>query len=117
MTVAIEVDEHCTGRTKIGARNAGALGNIFKTEIPQVAIKAIAAVDATEIKVAKAVAVDIARRHTGTVEKDVVGEVDRFRDGVGEIDPGISGAEGCEAGFARFWNRQINTAIAGPLLP
>ena len=58
----------------IGARDAGGRGNVLEAPATKITIERIACVEAAKVKVAEAVAIDVARSDTGAVEENLVGD-------------------------------------------
>ena len=59
-----------------GTRRAGGGGGVLKLPVAKVAVHHVAAIEPTEVNVATPVIVIVAQRHTGTVEKVLVGDQD-----------------------------------------
>src|SRR5439155_20867754 len=85
--------------------------------IAEIPVKRVPAVRATEIKIAPAISVHIARRDTRTVQENLVCEMPRFGQAVREENSRRAGRQDCEADLARMPDLQRRAPITGPRLP
>jgi hypothetical protein len=78
VAVAVQVNQHGSGRELSGAGHTRCLGNILELPSAQVAEELVRVLRAAEINVAPAVAVHVPQGDPGTVLQDLVVERERF---------------------------------------
>src|SRR5438477_11894577 len=66
-SVAVDVDEHNSGRPELRLRSEGAIRNILESEIPLVDVQPVLTLVRREVEVRQTVAVEISGRNTATV--------------------------------------------------
>ena len=117
VAVAVHVGKGGAGGGLIGAGHTGGGGNIGKVPIAQVAIERVGRVQAAEIQVREAVAIDVAGSDAGPVQKNLVGERSLLAEVIGEGDAGGHGADIGEAGLSPRGNGQRRATMTFQLLP
>src|SRR5213083_2490366 len=101
--IAVDVDEHDSGRPEIRLRSERAVRNILESEIPPVDVQPVPALVRREVEVRQTVTVEISGRNTATVVVVEVVEDVALRRGVqfvDETDPRCVRIEQLEALFS-----------------
>ena len=101
----------------IGAGHTGGGSNIGKVPIAEIAIERVGRVEAAKVKIAETVAIDVACRDAGSIEKNLVGERSFLVEAIGEGNAGAHGVDNREARLSARGNGQRRATMTFLLLP
>src|SRR5258708_29226692 len=117
VAVAVNVGENRAGRILVSTTDPGGVGDVLKSPIAKIAEEFVVAIEAAEVEVAKAVAIDIPERDPGAAQQIAVGNRSLIRNEIRKKNPGGFRQQESEASLARRRHRQLAPAIAGTGLP
>src|SRR5438105_5449319 len=117
VAVAVHVGKGGAGGGLIGAGHTGGGSNIGKVPIAQIAIERVGRVEAAKVKIAETVAIDVACRDAGSIEKNLVGERSLLVEAIGEGNAGAHGVDHREACLSARGNGQRRAKMTFLLLP
>ena len=75
VAIAIQIGKGGSGGVQARTSHTGLVGDVLKLPIAQIPKQRIGTIQPTEVKIHQTVAVHIPRRHAGTVQVNLVGDV------------------------------------------
>src|ERR1044071_9601012 len=85
--VAIDISENSAGRILPRAAHSRSGRHIFELPVAQIAIERVVCIQTAKVEIAQAIAVDITRRHAGSVQKIPIDNGARFGNVIAEANP------------------------------
>jgi hypothetical protein len=116
--IAIHVGKRGAGGKHFWTSNARLLRHVFKTPLPEIAIKRVPSLGVAKIEIAETVAIEVPSRDAGALHEVVIlrRTVHRTKHVV-NWNSACASRDACEANFARLFRIHCGTAIAGMCFP
>src|SRR5882762_1754928 len=86
IAVAIQVGQRSPGGGQTGASHPGLGRDVLELPVAEIPVEGVGPIQCTEVEVAPAIPIDVTSGDPRSVEENLVGEVTRLRQGVGEED-------------------------------
>src|ERR1041384_6409472 len=86
VAIPVHIGESSACGVEVRAGDPGAFRDLLESPMAEIAIEAIRSVEAAEVKITPAIAIDVAGGDARAVEEDLIGQMALFGEDVGETD-------------------------------